>query len=81
LGDRALSLRRDVEKVEDGYDPSAVTVGILGSHSAEEVGVAAKAIGLPCLVVYRRGREDLYVTYNSALFDHVILLDRFSDIA
>jgi len=45
------------------------------------VGVAAKAIGLPCLVVYRRGREDLYVNYNSALFDHVILLDRFSDIA
>jgi len=45
------------------------------------VGVAAKAIGLPCLVVCQKGREDLYVTYNSALFDHVILLDRFSDIA
>jgi len=76
-----LSPRRDIEKVVDGYDPSAVTVGVLGSHSAEEVGVAAKAIGLPCLVVCQRGREDLYVTYNSALFDHVILLDRFSDIA
>ncbi len=52
-----MSLRRDVEKVVDGYDLSAVTVSVLGSHSAEEVGVTAKAIGLLCLVVCQRGRR------------------------
>jgi len=75
-----LSLRKDVEKTLAGYDPKAVTVGVIGSHSAEEVGVAAKAMGLPSVVVCQRGREDLYVKYNRGLFDHVILVDRFSDM-
>jgi len=76
-----LSLRKDVEKTLSEYNLRAVTVGVLGSHSAEEVGVAAKAMGLPCVVVCQRGREDLYARYNRALFDHVILVDRFSAIA
>ena len=77
---RPLTLQSDVEKTLQEYDLEAVTVGVLGSHSAEEVGVAARAAGLPCVVVCQRGREDLYVTYNRALFEHVLLLDRFSDI-
>jgi 5-formaminoimidazole-4-carboxamide-1-(beta)-D-ribofuranosyl 5'-monophosphate synthetase len=81
LGDTALSLEREIRNVVEGYNPSAVTIGVLGSHSAEEAGVAARAMGFPSLVVCQRGREDLYVNYNSTLFDHVILLDRFSDIA
>jgi 5-formaminoimidazole-4-carboxamide-1-(beta)-D-ribofuranosyl 5'-monophosphate synthetase len=76
-----LSLRKDVEKTVAEYDSKAITVGVIGSHSAEEVGVAAKAVGLPCVVVCQRGREDLYARYNRALFDQVILVDRFSDIA
>jgi 5-formaminoimidazole-4-carboxamide-1-(beta)-D-ribofuranosyl 5'-monophosphate synthetase len=75
-----LSAREDIEKVLQEYDPKAITVGVLGSHSAEEVGVAAKVMGLPCVVVCQKGRDDLYVNYNRGLFDHVICLDRFSDI-
>jgi 5-formaminoimidazole-4-carboxamide-1-(beta)-D-ribofuranosyl 5'-monophosphate synthetase len=63
-----------------GYDREKITVGVLGSHSAEEVGIAAKAAGLRCAVVCQRGREDLYCRYNRSLFDYLILLDRFSDI-
>mgnify|MGYP001038797519 CR=1 FL=1 len=75
-----MSLQNDIEKTLEEYDARAIAVGVLGSHSAEEVGIAAKAVGLPSVVVCQRGREDLYVKYNRALFNHVILLDRFSDI-
>jgi len=75
-----LPIRVDVEKTLKEYDLRTVTVGVLGSHSAEEVGLAARAAGLACVVVCQRGREDLYVKYNRTLFDHVLLLDSFSDI-
>ena len=78
---RSLSLKPDVRKTVQEYDAKKVTVGVLGSHSAEEVGVASKAIGLPCVVVCRKGRENLYVKHNRALFEHVILVDRFVDVA
>jgi 5-formaminoimidazole-4-carboxamide-1-(beta)-D-ribofuranosyl 5'-monophosphate synthetase len=74
-------LRGDVAETLSEYDPKKITVGVLGSHSAEEVGVAAKVAGLPCVVVCERGREALYAKYNRTLYDHVILLDKFSDIA
>lgn len=57
-----------------------VRIGVLGSHSAEEVGVAAKAAGLETVVVCQKGREYLYVEHNKFLFDHIIVLDKFSDI-
>lgn len=76
-----MSLERDVRKRVQEYDAENLTVGVLGSHSAEEVGVAAKAMGLPCVVICQRGREDLYTKHNRALFDHVILLDKFVDMA
>jgi len=78
---RSLSLKTDVRKTVQEYDAKKVTVGVLGSHSAEEVGVASKAIGLPCVVVCQKGRENLYVKHNRALFEHVILVDRFVDVA
>ncbi len=59
-----MNLRRDVENVVNGYDPSAVTVGVLGSHFAEKVGVAAEAIGVPCLVVCQ-GKRGPVVTSST----------------
>ncbi len=76
-----MGLQTDVQKLVREYDVENVTVGVLGSHSAEEVGVAAKAMGLPCVVICQRGREDLYAKHNRALFEHIILVDRFADIA
>ncbi|WP_455285514.1 DUF1297 domain-containing protein [[Eubacterium] cellulosolvens] len=75
-----MSAREDILKVLQEYEPKAITVGVLGSHSAEEVGIAAKMMGLPCVVVCQKGREDLYMDYNRGLFGRVILLERFSNI-
>jgi len=72
--------RSEIQKIVSEYDPENITIGVLGSHSAEEVGVSAKTFGFPTVVVCQKGREDLYAKYNRHLFDHVILLDRFSDM-
>ena len=63
------------------YDPKKITIGVLGSHSAEEVGIAAKAFGFKTIVICQKGREELYTKYNKHLFDVQITLDRFSDLA
>jgi len=72
--------REEIQKLVSSYDSKSVTVGVLGSHSAEEVGISAKSVGLRTVVVCQKGREDLYAKYNKHLFDYVMLLDRFSDI-
>lgn len=71
---------KEIEGIVSAYDPEKITIGVLGSHSAEEVGIAAKSLGLPTVVVCQKGREDLYAKYNKSLFDHVLLLDKFEDI-
>jgi 5-formaminoimidazole-4-carboxamide-1-(beta)-D-ribofuranosyl 5'-monophosphate synthetase len=56
------------------------TIGTIGSHSAEEIGVAAKSQGLKTVVICQKGRERLYTVYDKHLFDHFILVDSFKDI-
>ncbi|MFW9806201.1 MAG: DUF1246 domain-containing protein, partial [Candidatus Thorarchaeota archaeon] len=55
-------------------------IGMIGSHSAEEIGVAAKSHGFRTVVVCQKGRERLYSHYNRHLFDEIIILDSFKDI-
>ncbi len=71
--------RKEIQEIASNY--SNVTIGVLGSHSAEEVGIAAKAFGFPTVVICQKGRDELYTKYNAHLFDHIITLDKFSDIA
>jgi 5-formaminoimidazole-4-carboxamide-1-(beta)-D-ribofuranosyl 5'-monophosphate synthetase len=56
------------------------TIGMLGSHSAEEIGVSAKANGFQTVIVCEKGRDRLYTVHNKHLYDKVILLDRFGDM-
>ena len=72
--------KKDLKDILANYDNKKITIGVLGSHSAEEVGVAAKVFGFPTVVVCQKGREELYVKYNKHIFDHSIILDKFSDI-
>jgi len=72
--------RKEVQEIVPMYDPDRITIGVLGSHSAEEVGVSAKSMGFPTVVVCQEGRETLYAEYNKHLFDHLILLNKFSDM-
>ncbi|NWF94911.1 MAG: DUF1297 domain-containing protein [Candidatus Thorarchaeota archaeon] len=57
------------------------TIGTIGSHSAEEIGIAAKSNGFETVVVCEKGRDRLYTHYNRHLFDHVIMVDKFRDMA
>jgi len=53
---------------------------MLGSHSAEEIGISAKANGFQTVIVCQKGREHLYTHYNKHLYDHVIILDKFGEM-
>jgi len=72
--------RRDMQKIVSSYDESSITIGVLGSHSAEEVGVSAKFMGFSTVVICQKGRETLYTKHNKHLYDHILVLDRFSDM-
>lgn len=72
--------RKDMQKLASSYETDSITIGVLGSHSAEEVGVSAKAMGLPTVVICQKGREALYAKYNKHLYDHIIILEEFSDL-
>lgn len=71
--------RKEMQDVAESY--RNVTIGVLGSHSAEEVGVAAKSAGFKTVVICQKGRDALYAKHNNFLFDNIIILDKFSDIA
>ena len=70
--------RQEIQEIVNNFQD--ITVGVLGSHSAEEVGIAAKAFGFKTVVICKKGREDLYSHHNAHLFDNVITLGKFSDI-
>ncbi|MFW9910392.1 MAG: DUF1297 domain-containing protein [Candidatus Thorarchaeota archaeon] len=56
------------------------TIGTIGSHSAEEIGMSARSFGFPTVVVCQKGREKLYTHYNKHLYDEIIVLDDFKQI-
>ncbi|MDH7564258.1 MAG: formate--phosphoribosylaminoimidazolecarboxamide ligase family protein [Candidatus Bathyarchaeota archaeon] len=63
-----------------GYDPRKVRIGVLGSHSALEIAYGAKQEHLETVVVCQKGREKTYAGYYRNLFDHFLILGKFSDI-
>jgi 5-formaminoimidazole-4-carboxamide-1-(beta)-D-ribofuranosyl 5'-monophosphate synthetase len=62
------------------YDPRSIKIGVLGSHSALEIAHGAKQEGFETVVVCQKGRDKTYTQHYGNLFDHVMLLDRFSDL-
>ena len=69
-----------IKQVIKNYNPKEIRIGVLGSHSALEIASGAKQEGLETVVVCQKGREKTYTKYYRNLFDHVIMLDKFSDI-
>lgn len=65
---------------ETANDYSDVTIGIFGSHSGKETGIAAKACGFKTAIIVQKGRDKLYTKYNSHLYDEVIELDSFKEL-
>jgi len=73
-----MKLRTD--RILGRYDPAEIKIGVLGSHSALEVAHGAKQMDFETVVVCQKGREKTYTRYYKNLFDHVLLLDKFSDL-
>ena len=54
-----------------------IRIGVLGSHSALEIGHGAKQEGIEVVVVCQRGREKTYTEHYKNLFDHVLIVEKF----
>ena len=62
------------------YSAEKAHIGVIGSHSALAMGMAAKAFGAKTLLVVEKGRDALYAREHTHLYDHIITLEKFKDI-
>ena len=74
-------MQTKIKEVIRGYDPQSIRIGVLGSHSALEIASGAKQEGFETVVVCQKGRDKTYTHYYRNIFDHILLLDKFADIA
>lgn len=72
--------RETIQRIVADYNREKVRIGVLGSHSALEIGHGAKQEKFEVVVVCQKGREKTYTKHYKNLFDHVLLLDRFADV-
>jgi len=72
--------RKSLQHIVANYDHKKIRIGVLGSHSALEIGHGAKQEELEVVVVCQKGREATYTKHYRNLFDHVMLLDKFAHI-
>ena len=78
--------RAELQKIVDTYDPSQLTIGVLGGHSALDVCRGAKKYGFRTLAVCQKGREQTYARYyrtrpdGRGCVDQTLVLDKFADI-
>lgn len=73
--------KNEIDEILSKYNLNNISIGVIGSHSAEEVGVAAKTWGFKTVVICQKGREKLYSYFNRHLFDEIIILEKFKDMA
>ena len=69
-----------IKEVIKKYNSKQIRIGVLGSHSALEIASGAKQEGLETVVVCQKGRDKTYTKYYKNIFDHTIMLDKFSQI-
>ncbi len=83
--------RKAVAEVLDGYDPEAIRIATIASHSALDVCDGAAEEGFHTVAVCEKGREAPYARYFRAVRDHggaltrgmvdeVIVLAKFKDV-
>jgi 5-formaminoimidazole-4-carboxamide-1-(beta)-D-ribofuranosyl 5'-monophosphate synthetase len=75
----------DITELLDGYDLNALTVGVLGGHSALDVAHGARQAGFKTLAVARKGREKTYDRYfrvrdERGCIDDVIVVEQFEAV-
>lgn len=70
-----------IQSLVETYSQKDIHIGVLGSHSALEVGYGAREEGFKTVVVCQKGREKTYTERFRNLFDEVILLEKFDEIS
>ena len=70
----------EMRKTAQTYRADKVHIGVIGSHSALALGMAAKAFGAKTLLVVEKGRDALYTREHKHLYDHIITVEKFKDI-
>lgn len=70
----------EIYNILSEYNKKDITIGVLGSHSALEIGHGAKQESFETVVICEKGRESTYTRHYSNLFDEKLVLDDFSDI-
>jgi 5-formaminoimidazole-4-carboxamide-1-(beta)-D-ribofuranosyl 5'-monophosphate synthetase len=73
-------LTKTIKEIVKNYNAKEVRIGVLGSHSALEIASGAKQEGYETVVVCQKGRDKTYTKYYKNIFDHVLMLDSFSEI-
>ena len=73
-------MTNSINQVLKKYNSKPIRIGVLGSHSALEIASGAKQEGLETVVVCQKGRDKTYTKYYKNVFDHVIIVDKFSEI-
>jgi len=71
---------KKIQEIVARYDSKEIKIGVLGSHSALEMGHGAKQEGFEVVVVCQKGREKTYTKHYKNLFNHIMLLDNFVDM-
>lgn len=74
-----------MKNIIKNYDPSNITIAVLGSHSALDVCSGAKKLGFKTLVIAEKGRDTVYSKYYKTdgkigCVDNCLILDKFSDL-
>ena len=72
--------QKKIQEIVARYDSKEIKIGVLGSHSALEMGHGAKQEGFEVVVVCQKGREKTYTKHYKNLFNHIMLLDNFVDM-
>ena len=75
-----MRVDEEIREIAAGYRQDKVRIGVLGSHSALEIGHGAKQEGYEVVVVCQKEREKVYTKHYKNLFDHVLVLNKFVDV-
>ncbi len=76
---RELNYRYTSEELLKGYNPNAISISTIASHSALDVFDGAKDEGFKTIAICQRGREKPYLRFRRVV-DESIVLEKFVDI-
>lgn len=77
--------KQNIQQIIEGYDLNNLTIGVLGGHSALDVGSGAKKLRFRTVAVCQKNRANTFTKYyktrgQKGCIDEVILVDKFDEV-